>query len=691
MAIGNLVIGATEGHAPRATLSEWLLAWGRDISSGEPRYILELTDKQRGSKCGCECASCGQPLTAVNAAKSDFEMRPHFRHPKGAARNECLILSARAAILRHLREDGWLDLPRRRMSSRAVGVSGTQYEAWVDAPRERVRILDIDFRDRAFAVLTLGDGRQLRVQLTGTAGDVTPELNEAGLPVPTIFLATDDLSVAAMKPDEIRRRLTLLPDGIRWCGHWDDEALRASADAAAKAEATRYMDDIPAGLILPDGMDPALKWQTVLHYEVKNILAEACELMAPSMEEVIEVRALDGRILRERVFEPAEMLELTHVDLEQRFGRVVPDLVCQGWASGGIWLIPLFIEVTVTNHIDEERLARIQSEQAYALEIDLSLTGGRVTRDELRRLVVEDVAMKRWLHFPNFESRIAEVSAALQRQLDEELAELEAISMRADARRRLVLTMPLHEIAKEYLLNVGHLLNLERDEGVLAPVVDAAELEARERLADSADKLALRGFPEAADSDLIAWHGILSRVLSIQADCGTAYGYGRGYETGHAVLNAIKQSRGAERSNFSIYFIAARVYKPRFTDAQQSAFNNWADAVKKSIRRGENTYVRDPAYDPLLSLLFPEMAEALAMDFGKRRLAPIGEQRQNRTPLDTPRRSTAIYLEKQPRTVAMGTRLVDTPPGDFWLKGRDLEAWRRANPEAARWFGDPPH
>jgi hypothetical protein len=33
------------------------------------------------------------------------------------------------------------------------------------------------------------------------------------------------------------------------------------------------------------------------------------------------------------------------------------------------------------------------------------------------------------------------------------------------------------------------------------------------------------------------------------------------------------------------------------------------------------------------------------------------------------------------------TRARDTKPGDWWLKGRDLEAWKRANPEYARaWF-----
>ena len=36
-------------------------------------------------------------------------------------------------------------------------------------------------------------------------------------------------------------------------------------------------------------------------------------------------------------------------------------------------------------------------------------------------------------------------------------------------------------------------------------------------------------------------------------------------------------------------------------------------------------------------------------------------------------------------------RLQDTKPGDWWFKGRDLEAWKKANPKWARvWSGEPP-
>lgn len=686
MATGNLVIrGPEDGSRP--TMSELVMAWARDRATGEPRYILELGHDQRGAKCGCECASCGAPLTAVNATKQEFVRRPHFRHPEGAARTECIVLAARAAVLRQLRDEGWLELPRRRMSGSAIGLSGNTYEAWVEVPAERVRITHVDFRDRAAAVLKLDDGRQLRVLLTGTAGNLAPQLDDAGLPVPTIFLAADDLSVAAMDPAEIRNRLSLAPEGIHWCGHWSDLKLQQRADAEAQALAEKFIDALPNGFELPPDLDPALRWQTVLHYEVKNILTELFEVMAPAIERTVEVRSPSGRILRETVIQESDAVELTNVRLEHRFGGLVPDITCEGWASGGNFLHPMLIEITVTNHIDEERHRRIQDMGAYALEIDLSRTGGRVTREELRRLVADEVGIKRWLHFPDFESKVTQVRSRLEQEAVDELAALNAAKERAKRRRDAVLATPVAAIAQGYLAEVTTLLETEKQlEGPALLSAGSPIYAARERVADAADKLALHGYPEAGDINLIGAHGILARLLSIRSNRGVGYRY----DSAMPVLNAIRQARGVERSNHSLFFIAARTYKPPLTPSQQNWFDAWTEEVKASIREGEITYLRDPAYDQLLSILFPEMAPALAKSRGKRIPSDQGDLKIPRRSA-TPERRQAGFLETQPKAEAMRQRLLDTPPSAFWLKGRDLEAWRRANPEAARgWFDEAP-
>ena len=191
-------------ESAKAALGELVMAWARDIETGEPRYIGEIDADHRGGKCCCECPSCRLALIAVNAAKDKVIKRPHFRHPEGAQRDECAILAARAAAMRLLAEEGVIDLPRRRMSASAEGLSGAIHEAWIEAPAQKVRVASIDFRDRAFAMLTLDDGRKLRVALTGGITEQAGDDGGATL-IPTITIDVDS-SIAGMDQTEIRWR-----------------------------------------------------------------------------------------------------------------------------------------------------------------------------------------------------------------------------------------------------------------------------------------------------------------------------------------------------------------------------------------------------------------------------------------------------------------------------------------------------
>lgn len=680
---GQLIVRSEAGERGHAT-AELVMAWARDTDTGEPRYILELGPDRRGAKCACECVSCGLPLTAVNAAKASFKTRPHFRHPNGAERSECVVLAARAALLSQFRDDGRLDLPRRRKTARAIGLSGDYYDAWVEAPAERVHITSIDFQDRTMAVLTLKDGRSLRVMLTGTTGDGSA-INDQGLPVPMIVLEVADAAVASMSPEEIRRKLKLVPDTIRWCGHWSDSQLQADADEAA-LRAVHFLDRIPDGLQIPAGLDAQLTREAVLHYEVKNILEEACQVMTPALEVKVEVPAPHGRFLRERWSNPAQMLELTHVKLEHRFGRLVPDVICEGWATGGNLLSPLLIEVTVTNHIDDDRLERIRAVQADALEIDLSRAGGRVSREELRQLVVNEVATKRWLNFLEMNLEKRKLQAKLEQQAAEEFEVIAEKAEVIEERNSRVLAMPLAEISSEYLAAVTNLCHLyETAEGERGAGYEQAEFAAREMVADAVDKMSRRGFPEAGDINLIGERGILSRILSIRLDKGMGYRV----DSGMQVLNAIRQSKGTNRSYTTLFFIAARIYKPKLSNDQQKWLDDWIAEVKLSIKGGELFYKRDPAYDRLLALLFPEMSASLEKGFGKRDLPAriLAVRRSDDFRNEVPKRSPAGFLENQPKAEALQETLQDTGKRDWWLKGRDLEKWRDRNPEAAKiWF-----
>lgn len=215
----------TKADAARQTLADLVMAWARDAQTGEPRYILELDEHHRGAKCGCAGPSCALPVTAVNAAKTEFVKRPHFRHPEGADGQGCLVLAARAAALRQMQESGWIDLLRRRVTTKLIGLSGRYHEAWVDAPAQRVHISQVKYRDRATAVFTLADGKQLLVDPTGTAGQLEDGGQAGDGLLPTIYLGIDDPALAAMSPDELRKRLKLIPTELCWLSHWDDAEL----------------------------------------------------------------------------------------------------------------------------------------------------------------------------------------------------------------------------------------------------------------------------------------------------------------------------------------------------------------------------------------------------------------------------------------------------------------------------------
>jgi hypothetical protein len=595
----SVEIRPTTVEGAKAALGELVLAWARDIETGEPKYIGEIDADHRGGKCGCECPSCRLALIAVNAAKDKVIRRPHFRHPEGAQRDECAILAARAAAMRLLAEEGVIELPRRQMSARAEGLSGAIHEAWVEAPAEKVRVAMIDFRDRAFAMLTLDDGRKLRVALTGGITEQGGDDGDSTL-IPTITIDVDS-SVAGMDQAEIRKRLQLLPGNICWRSHWNDAELLANAQAQATGIAVDALDWLPDDIELPEGLSQAMKRESLLHHEVKRILEHAGQITVPGIEVVEELRAAAHPTLQRRWSVGDRVLELTNMRLEHRMRPLIPDVVCEAMAEDGQQFVPLVIEVTVTNVIDDDRKERIRAQGAAAVEIDLSMTGGRVTRSELHRLVVHEVSVKRWLHYPDLEA----VRAGLQEQMQaEQELRIEAARI-AEERRRRIQEAPIADIAGRYLQAVERML-IEQARFPAGGDRNPDFIAAKTAVAISVDEMAQRGYPEAGDEDLLGHHRILSRLLSIQRNRGVGYGF----NTAAEVLNAIQQSQPDNRNDWTLYLVAVKVYLPNLSNDERvwKWFEAWRDTVVVAVKRTDYMYMRSAKYDRMLSLLFPEMA-----------------------------------------------------------------------------------
>jgi hypothetical protein len=640
-------------------VDDLVMAWARDQFSKELRYIGELTREQTGAACNCECYSCGLPLQAVNAGKLAYKRRPHFRHPDGAAKDDCLVLSARSAALELLRKDGFLQLPRRRVSAQLAGLSGTYHQAWVEAPSQTVRVSDFRFKDRATAILTLDDGREIRVILDGSVA-VKSTPGEGIALTPTIVLSISAPEIAALSPEELRRRLVILSEGAVWCSHWDDEALQQSALDLARAKAIEAMDWLDDG-DLPDGVSNEERRETLLHLKAKEILEREKKINLPTLTVTVEKAGpLETPITESRhVF--GEVLELDQVTLEKYLGSIRPDVLAQACAGKRWPAGPLIVEITVSNRITEERLARLKGSQIPVLEIDISRMGGRVTEKEFADLVVKETAGKRWLFHPLMVSMEADAEAQVARRQAEQESEARRIKeSKAKDRERAALHNIPAALWRDRFLDA---VKAYGDELVRLDPTGQQRDRLRAAMAEverCAEDLAEHGYHEIKDEFILFRKpgNLVQRILSIKEDRPIGYNLNTAWQ----VINAILQERHPYIEYQSLYLIAIKTYRPTLTEKQLERVNVWRTEVRDSLRSGERTYRRNTGYDRLLSFLFPEMAAGIAVPLGK----PA-----ERSPYfnDDTYESPPARLPPQLR--------------NLYLTGPEYERWKAAHPEAA--------
>jgi hypothetical protein len=583
----------------RTRLQDQILAWARDNASGLLRYIMELSERERGGACGCICISCAQPLIAVNAAKVQWEIRPHFRHESGTETHSCQILSARAALLASLQEGDLIVLPRLRRSVTFQGFSGTVYEGWTEVAPQQVRVGQVHFTDVTTAEIVLGDGRRLQVVVTGSAS-----VDGAGETlIPRIEICVDDPELAAMSPDELRARLVPEIEAGSWCGHWPD----ADGDAAAREDAKRAAGDAfdwdeDAGDLPAD-----LRRESLLHREVKAILERATSILVPGWK-VSSTGAV------ETVREQPARAELAGAKLEKKLGRIIPDVIAQLTAGG-----ELLVEVTVTNTITAERIERIRAVNMPTLEIDFSRMAGVISRDTLRELVLNNVAGKVWLHNPSdsgvarAQSGVARAQSWVARAQEQQMLDFgPGRPSTAATTKQKLRDIPATIWASRYLSAVRELarIDYEVDERELRePVRDRQA--ALDAVLAAADGLHVHGYPEALDHRLFDKdRTVLHRLMSIMMGHPVAYRYEKVWQVINSMLTDVTPEA---KSWHALYHLAIKAREGRLglTAQQETRLEKWRAEVRASIRAGDNLYRRDRRYDRLFALLFPDLVPDL--------------------------------------------------------------------------------
>lgn len=559
------------------------MAWAKEEATGELRFVGELPRIRTGLKCGCVCYGCGEHLEAVNAGNPEALITPHFRHKERPDSGMCSQAISKIVLQTELEALKEIYLPSRQVVATHHGLSGREYKASRLRPARHLVVNEVVMSSDVEAVLLLDDGTRLIVRLSGKL-----EVSDTGELIPTIHIQSDDPFVASLTPEKLRERLSVLISEGLWIGPDIDSGLSEEAASEARQTALSALDLVPEEAVPEIGRTPAR--ETLLHWTAKEILHTMDYLDVPGIWVPWKDSYSRSGLIPKDCEVDATTLDLKDIRLETRVGQTRPDVLAEAKGDPDhIWDGALAIEVTVSNHIDAERLARIQEENIAFLEVDLSGDDRAVNYDLLRRILSENSDRKRWLFHPG--------TAILQRQV---LNRVEGGLFTSTARE---LAERYEELFVQSSNHPHH-----RYPGTPRDLdLDALESELQ-RIGRELEK---RGYVGA---DVMEHRGILTRPLrrlfSMKHKEVVGYRVDSVWQVVNAILGDMKNS--SSRKFHVHYHLALQAYKPRLDSPEAAArVKVWRDAVAKGCRRPEDQYYPNTRFNLFLGLLFPELREGL--------------------------------------------------------------------------------
>ncbi len=126
-------------------------------------------------------------------------------------------------------------------------------------------------------------------------------------------------------------------------------------------------------------------YESSLHLAAKDILSKAKKMVIPPVYVVFP----DSYKKKELVCEAKE-IPIDHVELEKRYGGVVPDIIVYTGNK------QFFVEIYVTHAIDATKLKKLQSANISTIEIDLSKKDSTTSAEELTDILLRDSEEKAW-------------------------------------------------------------------------------------------------------------------------------------------------------------------------------------------------------------------------------------------------------------------------------------------------------
>ncbi len=93
---------------------------------------------------------------------------------------------------------------------------------------------------------------------------------------------------------------------------------------------------------------------------------------------------------KDELVNEAETIIVDKVELEKRYGGVIPDIVV--YTDETVF----FVEIFVTHRIDDEKLEKLHQARISTIEIDLSKKTSIISIDELTSILLDDSTEKQW-------------------------------------------------------------------------------------------------------------------------------------------------------------------------------------------------------------------------------------------------------------------------------------------------------
>jgi Competence protein CoiA-like family len=136
--------------------------------------------------------------------------------------------------------------------------------------------------------------------------------------------------------------------------------------------------------------------ETSIHAMAKHIINEERTISFPELSiSVSDVDSLGREQIESEVILSMQKIKISDAQIEQRFFDVRPDITVYVNEE------PVLIEIAVTHFIDEIKKAKIREMNVRAVEINLSKVDYRISKSELREIIIESTKEKKWISYPD--------------------------------------------------------------------------------------------------------------------------------------------------------------------------------------------------------------------------------------------------------------------------------------------------